>query len=174
MKYQEIGDFGIPVSKICLGTMTFGEQTSEQEAVKQLDYAFEKGVNFIDTAEGATSIDDITFKAELNNFAFIDKCLQQNEAAVIPLDILIIAQPMEALKNGDVSIPLYAELLDQNDQVLETQYFMVSKSIEKNFETKNFMETDITDRLYIITKNLDTNQIVIGFMLDDEKRLLLN
>ena len=36
------------------------------------------------------------------------------------------------------------------------------------------METDITDRLYIITKNLETNQIVIGFMLDDEKRLLLN
>ena len=110
----------------------------------------------------------------MNNFAFIDKCLQQNEAVIIPLDILIIAQPMEALKNGDVSLPLYAELLDQNDQVLETQYFMVSKSIEKKFETKNFMETDITDRLYIITKNLDTKQIVIGFMLDDEKRLLLN
>ena len=36
------------------------------------------------------------------------------------------------------------------------------------------METEITDRLYIITKNLDTSQIVIGFMLDNEKRLLLN
>ena len=149
------------------------KQTSSDFNCPRVFFSSEDRV-FIDTAEGATSIDDITFKAELNNFAFIDKCLQQNEAAVIPLDILIIAQPMEALKNGDVSIPLYAELLDQNDQVLETQYFMVSKSIEKKFETKNFMETDITDRLYIITKNLDTKQIVIGFMLDDEKRLLLN
>ena len=129
---------------------------------------------FIDTAEGVTSIDDITYKAELNNFAFIEKCFQQNEAVVIPLDILIIAQPMEAFKNVDVSIPLYAQLLDENDQVLETQYFMVSKLIKKNFETKSFMETDIIDRLYIITKNLKTNQIVIGFMLNDEKRLLLN
>ena len=158
-----------------MGCNTIGKnkQTSEDFSCPRVFFSSEDRV-FIDTVEGGTSIDDITYKAELNNFAFIDKCLQQNEAAVIPLDILMIAQPMEALKNGDVSIPLYAELLDQNDQVLETQYFMVSKSIEKKFETKSFMETDITDRLYIITKNLDTNQIVIGFMLDDEKRLLLN
>ena len=158
-----------------MGCSTIGKnkQTSEDFSCPRVFFSSEDRV-FIDTTDGGTSIDDITYKAELNNFAFIDKCLQQNEAAVIPLDILIIAQPMEVLKNGDVSIPLYAELLDQNDQVLDTQYFMVSKSIEKKFETKNFMETDITDRLYIITKNLDTKQIVIGFMLDDEKRLLLN
>ena len=158
-----------------MGCNTIGKnkQTSEDFSCPRVFFSSEDRV-FIDTAEGGTSIDDITYKAELNNFAFIDKCLQQNEVAVIPLDILIIAEPMEALKNGDVSIPLYAELLDQNDQVLETQYFMVSKSIEKNFDTKSFKETDITDRLYIITKNLETNQIVIGFMLDDEKRLLLN
>ena len=149
------------------------KQTSEDFRCPRVFFSSEDRV-FIDTAEGATSVDDITFKAKLNNFVFIDKCLQQNEAAVIPLDILIIAQPMDALKNRDVSIPLYAELLDQNDQVLETQYFMVSKSIKKNFDTKSFIETDITDRLYIITKNLDTKQLVIGFMLDDKKRLLLN
>ena len=158
-----------------MGCNTIGKnkQTSEDFSCPRVFFSSEDRV-FIDTVEGGTSIDDITYKAELNNFAFIDKCLQQNEAVIIPLDILIIAQPMEALKNGDVSIPLYAELLDQNDQVLDTQYFMVSKLIEKNFDTKSFMETDITDRLYIITKNLETNQIVIGFMLDDEKRLLLN
>ena len=158
-----------------MGCNTIGKnkQTLEDFSCPRVFFSSEDRV-FIDTVEGGTSIDDITYKAELNNFAFIDKCLQQNEAAVIPLDILIIAQPMEALKNGDVSIPLYAELLDQNDQVLETQYFMVSKSIEKNFDTKSFKETDITHRLNIITKNLQTNQIVIGFMLDNEKRLLLN
>ena len=81
---------------------------------------------------------------------------------------------MYELKNPAVSMPLYAFLLDKNDKVLETQYFMVSSSIKKNFETKNFMETDITDKLNIITKNFETNQIVIGFMLDDEKRYLIN
>ena len=165
----------LPIFFSLLGCNMIGKnkQTSEDFNCPKVFFSSENRV-FIDTAESGTSIDDITYKAELNNFAFIEKCLQQNKAAVIPLDILIIAEPLDALKNGDVSMPLYAELLDENDQVLETQYFMVSNSIEKNFETKSFMETDITDRLYIITKNLDTNQIVIGFMLDDEKRLLLN
>ena len=88
-----------------MGCNTIGKnkQTSEDFSCPRVFFSSEDRV-FIDTAEGGTSIDDITYKAELNNFAFIDKCLQQNEAAVIPLDILIIAQPMEALKNGDVSI----------------------------------------------------------------------
>ena len=39
------------VSKICLGTMTWGEQNSEKEAHDQIDFALERGINFIDTAE---------------------------------------------------------------------------------------------------------------------------
>lgn len=46
-----LGNSGLQVSKICLGTMTFGEQNSEAEAHQQLDYAFSRGINFIDTAE---------------------------------------------------------------------------------------------------------------------------
>jgi len=51
MKYSNIPNTNIKVSKICLGTMTFGQQNSESEAHEQLNYAVEKGVNFIDTAE---------------------------------------------------------------------------------------------------------------------------
>ncbi|MEN9867115.1 MAG: hypothetical protein RL748_2705 [Pseudomonadota bacterium] len=46
-----LGQSGLSVSKICLGTMTFGEQNSEADAHSQLDYALERGINFIDTAE---------------------------------------------------------------------------------------------------------------------------
>jgi aryl-alcohol dehydrogenase-like predicted oxidoreductase len=46
-----LGSSQLNVSKICLGTMTFGQQNSEADAHSQLDYAFERGVNFIDTAE---------------------------------------------------------------------------------------------------------------------------
>ncbi|MFC4816501.1 MULTISPECIES: aldo/keto reductase [unclassified Flavobacterium] len=41
----------LEVSEICLGTMTFGNQNSEVEAHAQMDYAFERGINFFDTAE---------------------------------------------------------------------------------------------------------------------------
>lgn len=51
MKYTKIPNTNIEVSKICLGTMTFGEQNTEIEAHEQMDYAVSKGVNFFDTAE---------------------------------------------------------------------------------------------------------------------------
>ena len=51
MIYTHIPNTNIKVSKICLGTMTFGQQNTEQEAHEQLNYAIEQGVNFIDTAE---------------------------------------------------------------------------------------------------------------------------
>ena len=51
MIYSKLGHTDIEISKICLGTMTFGEQNSEGEAHEQLDFSLENGVNFIDTAE---------------------------------------------------------------------------------------------------------------------------
>lgn len=51
MEYTELANTGCSVSKICLGTMTWGEQNTKEEAFEQLDYALSQGVNFIDTAE---------------------------------------------------------------------------------------------------------------------------
>ena len=51
MKYTTLPNTNLKVSTICLGTMTFGNQNTENEAHSQLDFAVEKGVNFIDTAE---------------------------------------------------------------------------------------------------------------------------
>jgi aryl-alcohol dehydrogenase-like predicted oxidoreductase len=51
MKYNILGNTDLKVSRICLGTMTWGEQNSEVQAHEQLDYALAQGVNFIDTAE---------------------------------------------------------------------------------------------------------------------------
>jgi aryl-alcohol dehydrogenase-like predicted oxidoreductase len=51
MKYHKLGSSDITVPMCCLGTMTWGEQNTAEEAMQQLDYALEHGVNFIDTAE---------------------------------------------------------------------------------------------------------------------------
>ncbi|WP_163560632.1 NADP(H)-dependent aldo-keto reductase [Halomonas sp. NO4] len=51
MQTRPLGNTGIEVSRLCLGTMTFGEQNSEAEAHEQLDRAVAFGINFIDTAE---------------------------------------------------------------------------------------------------------------------------
>ena len=51
MEYNKLPGTDIEVSKICLGTMTWGRQNSEAEAFEQMDYSLDKGVNFFDTAE---------------------------------------------------------------------------------------------------------------------------
>lgn len=51
MQYQILPGTDMNVSRVCLGTMTWGEQNSEAEAHEQLDYAIGQGINFIDTAE---------------------------------------------------------------------------------------------------------------------------
>lgn len=51
MKYQNLANSDLNVSKICLGTMTFGEQNNEKQSFELLDYALVNGVNFFDTAE---------------------------------------------------------------------------------------------------------------------------
>ncbi len=51
MKYNYIGKSGLRVTPICLGTMTFGITTSKKEAFEILDKAYDRGINFYDTAE---------------------------------------------------------------------------------------------------------------------------
>ena len=51
MEYRKLGRSDLEVSVICLGSMTWGTQNSEAEGHAQIDYALDRGVNFIDTAE---------------------------------------------------------------------------------------------------------------------------
>ena len=51
MNYKKLGNTELKVSTICLGTMTWGEQNTQNEAFEQMDYSLDNGVNFWDTAE---------------------------------------------------------------------------------------------------------------------------
>ena len=51
MEYNALGRTGLQVSRICLGTMTWGRQNTQDEGFAQMDYALDQGVNFFDTAE---------------------------------------------------------------------------------------------------------------------------
>ena len=51
MKYKSLGNTDLKVSLICLGTMTWGEQNTQEEAFEQMDYSIDQDVNFFDTAE---------------------------------------------------------------------------------------------------------------------------
>ena len=51
MNYRKLGNTDLDVSTICLGTMTWGEQNTQEEGFEQMDYALDHGINFFDTAE---------------------------------------------------------------------------------------------------------------------------
>jgi aryl-alcohol dehydrogenase-like predicted oxidoreductase len=51
MEYRKLGQTGLDISLIGLGTMTWGHQNTEAEGFLQMDYALERGINFFDTAE---------------------------------------------------------------------------------------------------------------------------
>ncbi|MCK4940057.1 MAG: NADP(H)-dependent aldo-keto reductase [Rhodospirillaceae bacterium] len=51
MDFAKLGRTGIDVSKVCLGTMTWGEQNTQAQAFEQMDMALDRGINFFDTAE---------------------------------------------------------------------------------------------------------------------------
>ena len=51
MERRNLGDTGIEVSHLCLGTMTWGEQNTEAEGHAQMDRALDAGIDFFDTAE---------------------------------------------------------------------------------------------------------------------------
>ena len=51
MNFKKLGNTDLKVSTICLGTMTWGEQNNQKEAFEQINYAWDSGINFFDTAE---------------------------------------------------------------------------------------------------------------------------
>ena len=120
------------------------------------------------------SVDDIQIKAEFNNFAINRECQQKQNTALIPIDVLIVIKPMDNLENSLLFLPIYISLLDANDKILETQYFSILGSLNKDSETNDFIESESKDTLTVVTKYLNTSQLVIGFMLNEEQKGLLN
>ena len=51
MEYLSLGCSGVQVSRICMGTMTFGDQADEQESIRMVNRALDEGINFFDTAD---------------------------------------------------------------------------------------------------------------------------
>ncbi|KAL5542272.1 hypothetical protein UlMin_009982 [Ulmus minor] len=132
LQYKKLGDSDLEISEITLGTMTFGEQNTEKEAHEILSYAFEHGINALDTAE----MYPIPVKKETQGRSdlYISSWLKSQ-----PRDKVIVATKVSG----------YSERLSyirDSAKVLRVDAANIRESVEKSLKR---LKTDYIDLLQI-------------------------
>jgi len=124
MQYNQLGDSDLQVSKICLGTMTYGDRNTLEEAQHLLDYAISRGVNFIDTSE-TYPFPNPTQTLGLTE-AYIGQWLrhQQRDRLVISTKIAGVSPQLTWIRNGQNRIDRknITEAVEGSLKRLQTDY----------------------------------------------------
>ena len=123
MNYKKLGKTELKVSTICLGTMTWGEQNTQEEGFQQMDFALEHGVNFWDTAE----IYSIPPKAETfgHTETIIGNWFEKNKKREKVILATKVAGPMRSYVRGggnQFGIKNLTEAIEGSLRRLKTDY----------------------------------------------------
>ena len=124
----------------------------------------------------AINIDDIAYRAEINNYKFIKGCFVQDNIFTSYLSILFIVKPLIE-EQHNITLPFYLAILDSGKKLRDIQYYYTEGIFNKNLETetKEFIETDLSKTILIQIPDADEKMtIVIGFMLDKKQLKILN
>ncbi|KAF9605660.1 hypothetical protein IFM89_018003 [Coptis chinensis] len=132
MQYRKLGDSELTISEITIGTMTFGEQNTEKEAHDILGYAFENGINALDTSEAYP----IPMKKETQGRTdlYIASWMKSR-----PRDKIILATKVCGYSER-------SSYIRDNAKVLRVDAANVRESVEKSLKRLN---TDYIDLLQI-------------------------
>ncbi|WP_062054030.1 aldo/keto reductase [Aquimarina longa] len=123
MKYTTLPNTDIQVSKICLGTMTWGEQNTETEGHEQLNYAIGNGVNFIDTAElyAVPSKKETQGSTEKIIGTWLKKT-RKRDKVVIATKIVGPRDFVKHIRTGGYTKEEFSDAIDKSLQRLQTDY----------------------------------------------------
>ncbi|XP_075512191.1 uncharacterized protein LOC142547686 [Primulina tabacum] len=132
LQYRKLGDSDLVISEITIGTMTFGQQNTEKEAHEQLSYAFQRGINAIDTAE----MYPVPVKKETQGRTdiYIGNWLKSQ-----PRDKIILATKVSGYSERSA-------YLRDNSKVIRVDAANIRESVEKSLKRLN---TDYIDLLQI-------------------------
>ncbi|HKB84139.1 MAG TPA: aldo/keto reductase [Burkholderiales bacterium] len=123
MQYKNLPGTDLNVSRVCLGTMTWGEQNTEIEAHAQLDYAIDQGINFIDTAEMYPVPPNAKTQGRTEKFLGTWLARQQRDRLVVATKV---AGPgrRDWIRNGrtDLTADVIADAVDTSLARLQTDY----------------------------------------------------
>lgn len=123
MQFNKLGSSDLKVSEICLGTMTFGIQNTQQDANDQLDYAVDYGINFIDTAEMYPIPPNEATYADTERFIGNWLAANQDKREKLVLMTKIAGSGLAYIRNAsNISSDTIAVALDDSLQRLQTDY----------------------------------------------------
>jgi len=122
--------------------------------------------------------ENISYRAEINNFAFNSECSIKDNIFEVELSLLFIVKP-DLTEESVITLPFYVAVLNINDEVVEMQYYQADGDFMSESENVNYIETELTKtiKLQISSLNeegLNQNKVVVGFMLDKKKLEILN
>ncbi|XAR48962.1 hypothetical protein NMG60_11031960 [Bertholletia excelsa] len=132
LRYRKLGDSDLNISEITMGTMTFGEQNTEKEAHEMLSYAFERGINALDTAE--TYPIPIKKETQGRTDIYVGNWLKSQ-----PRDKVILATKVSGYSERST-------YLRDNAKVVRVDAANIRESVEKSLKRLN---TDYIDLLQI-------------------------
>ena len=121
-------------------------------------------------------LDDLNYKAEINNFNFNEDCSLDNQIFQTKLSLLFVIEPLK-VNEVNINLPFYIAALNERDKLIDIQYFNVDGNFSKINESGDYIETEIIETLdlrILISKDQNINILVVGFMLSEEKLDLLN
>ena len=97
-------------------------------------------------------LDNIAFKANLNNFAFSGNCFSDSTFNNYLLDLLILVEPINP-ENDSISLPIFVLLYDKKEQLIDKQFFRIKSSLEYNQQNSKYNITETIQSLNIILQN---------------------
>ena len=131
---------------------------------------------YLGSSSSSISVDDIAYKAEINNYNFSKGCFINDNTFTASLSILFVVNPIME-KQNIITLPFYIVILDKEKNIRDIQYYYTEGNFKKNLESENneFVETDYIKKISIeIPDFKGTMKIVIGFMLDKKQLETLN
>ena len=123
MQYNELGQSGIKVSELCLGTMTWGSQNSQEDANRQINISLDHGINFLDTAEMYPTTPR-SLKTQGDTERIIGNWIKSNSRrSDIVLATKITGKGFNSIRNGDaISVSNLRTALEGSLLRLQTDY----------------------------------------------------
>ncbi len=110
------------------------------------------------------NLDKINYKATVNNYAFTKPCFADSFNNNYFLNLLILVEPIKP-QQKNISMPIFAILYDEQENIIDKYYFKVNDNLNYNEQNLNYELTEVISYLDILTPiESRVDSITIGFV----------